>query len=445
MVSKSTIAAIRFGYGFGPDFSVPNSADSVFAELHAGAGSAPRLDESTKRLALLNEFLDAKGDGQRRKDLTQTARHRALATIAAQIERRAFARHPFFERLSAFWADHFTVSSRTLRRHYFLGSYEDDTIRPTMTGRFADMLKAVVRSPAMLTYLDQVISIGPNSRVGRTRKRGLNENLAREVLELHTLGAGGPYSQSDVTEFAKLLTGFGARRRSLRFRFKPNWAEPGAETVLGKSYGGDPARPDHVDALLEDLAVHPATAQHLARKLAVHFVADRPDTGLVQHVAAAWTDGGGDLTRVYAAILEHPSSWSTPMQKVRRPDELIAATLRANGQSDWIGSAQPHRRGRQILRAARTMGQTLFQPPGPDGWPEAAEAWITPQGLAGRLQFASAVGRRLAKRRQSDPRDFAERLLGDTLRPETRFVVGAAPDRWEGFALAIASPEFNRR
>lgn len=444
MTSVSEIAAIRFGYGLRPGTAAPGGAEDLLDALRSGRDRAPRVESSAERFELLEKFLAAKGDKVRRKELNGIARQRGLEDIAARVERRAFSPCGFYERMSAFWADHFTVAARNLRRSYFVGAYEDEAIRPYVTGRFADMLKAVVRAPAMLTYLDQVGSIGPNSNIGKKSGRGLNENLAREILELHTLGVGAGYTQGDVREFAELLTGFGARRRSMRFRFKSNWAEPGTETVLGREYGGDPPRAEHVDALLEDLARHPATARHLARKLAVHFVSDEPDPDLIAHIAAAWNKSDGDLLAVTAAMLDHPAAWQNPGSKVKRPVELVASTLRAVGDVPILPK-DPIKRGRQMLRAMQSMGQVLFKPPAPDGWPETAGDWITPQGLAGRLQFASAVGRRLARSAGLDPRVFAERTLGGALGDTTRFVVGAAPDRWEGFALLLASPEFNRR
>ena len=444
MSSATEIAAIRFGYGLRPGETAPSGAEDLLEALRTGRQRASEVESTTARLTLLDEFLASKGDKALRKELNGVARRRGLEDIAARIERRAYSPCGFYERMASFWADHFTVGTRNLRRFYFAGAYEDDAIRPHVIGHFADMLKAVVRAPAMLAYLDQAVSIGPNSKVGKRSGRGLNENLAREMLELHTLGVGAGYTQNDVREFAELLTGFGTRRRSLQFRFKKNWAEPGAETVLGRQYGGDPAMAEHVDELLEDLARHPSTARHLARKLAVHFVSDEPDPDLITHIAGVWTKTEGDLFQVASAMLDHPAAWKHPGRKVKRPVELVVSTLRAVGDSSVLPK-DPAKRGRQMLRAMQGMGQILFKPPGPDGWPEAAGDWITAQGLAGRLQFASAIGRRLARSGGLDPRDFAELTLGTTLSETTRFVVSAAPDRWEGFALLLASPEFNRR
>ena len=259
------------------------------------------------------------------------------------------------------------------------------------------------------------------------------------------MGVGGPYGQRDVRELAELLTGYGVHRGYGAFRFFEKRAEPGAEIVLGKRYGGDPAKAEHAEEFLQDIATHEVTARHLCSKLAVHFLADRPDGGTVNRMVSAWRSSGGHLPTVYAAMLESRAAWRGPLAKIRQPIDLVAATLRAMGMGARDLDRGRGQDGIRLLRALRNLGQPLLQPPGPDGWPEEAEAWITPQGLAARLSYAGRVGQLLAKRSDADPRRFAEAALRDALRPETAFAVGGAPDRWEGFALVLASPEFNRR
>ena len=449
-VSRETIAAIRFGYGLGPGDPPPGGPEGVLAQAEAGARAGllfpsdpmPARIDRIKALARANR---RDRDSEQTRQLKRALRRYVMQDGARRIFQRALSPHGFFERLAAFWADHFTVSARNLGHRVLVPAYEIDAIRPHIMGRFQDMLVAVVQNPAMLHYLDQPQSFGPNSRAGKRRGRGLNENLAREVLELHTLGVGGPYTQTDVREFAELLTGYATRRGYGAFAFFPNRAEPGAETVLGRSYG--PGRPseDHAEDALRDFAAHPVTAKHLARKLAVHFVADDPPEDLVAHLEAAYRRSEGALPPVYAALLEHPASWESFGAKIKQPFDLVVSTLRATGLK--MGDLTQHgdKTGRGALLALRNMNQPLFGPPGPDGWPEEAEAWITPQGLAARLTFAGNAGQLLARRTDLDPRRFAETALADALRPETTFVVGGAPDRWEGFALTLASPEFNRR
>lgn len=450
-ISRSTIAQIRFGYGFHPDQPVPNGPEDLMAQARDGARSGLIFPVTSieGRRGLLDQMIERRKakDMEGRKKITRQMRQEAISDVSGRVYQRTLSRHSFYERLAAFWADHFSVSGKNPGQLYMLPTFEIDAIRPHIMGRFEDMLTAVVQHPAMLHYLDQVESFGPASRAGKRRGRGLNENLAREVLELHTVGVDGPYTQNDVREFAELLTGYGVQRGYLRFRFFQQRAEPGAETVMGKTYGGDPAKARHTIALLRDLARHPATAQHIAWKLATHFVSDTPDPGLVRHVAEAWRQSDGTLTRVYRALVEHPASWRDFGAKVKRPDELVISTLRAIGATKTHAkrAMQPGRPSRQMFLTLKAMNQPMFQAPGPDGWPEDAATWITPQGLAARLKYAGKAGQLIAETTDMDPRRFAEDALRDALRPDTAFAVGAAPDRWEGFAFAVASPEFNRR
>lgn len=450
-VSRSTIAQIRFGYGFHPSQTAPRGPEDVFGQLRQGH-RAPLILPVTSledRRDLLDRRIERRKakDDAGREEIVQKIRQRVMADVSARVFQRALSEYGFYERMAAFWADHFSVSARKPSQLYKLPTFEIDVIRPHMMRRFEDMLIAVVQHPAMLHYLDQVESFGPGSRAGKRRGRGLNENLAREVLELHTTGVGGPYTQQDVREFAELLTGYGVQRGYLRFKFFPQRAEPGAETIMGKTYGGDPARADHAVELLRKLARHPATAEHLARKLAIHFVSDTPDADLVSHIAGVWRQSGSDLAQVTRALVEHPASWRGFGGKVKRPEELLVSTLRAMGLTKRQANiaVKSKRIARKIFWTLKGLNQPMFQAPGPDGWPEEAEAWITPQGLASRLDYAGKAGQRIAETTDQDPRRFAKEALQDALREDTAFAVGAAPDRWEGFAFALASPEFNRR
>ncbi|MEO1490754.1 MAG: DUF1800 domain-containing protein [Pseudomonadota bacterium] len=450
-VSASTIAAIRFGYGYHPDQPPPRGADDLLTQIRRGTRARPifpvepiakRADEVRRMFAIRK----ASGRSDEFRQMRRKIRHKTVREGVDGLLHRALSPNGMFERLTAFWLDHFSVGFRNAVHTRTLVPFEHDAIRAHLNGRFADMLTAVAQHPAMLVFLDQGASIGPNSRAGSRRGRGLNENLAREILELHTMGVDGPYTQKDVREFAELLTGYGVKLRDGAFQFFPTRAEPGAETVLGTTYGGDPPRAEHAHALFEDLAMHSATADHIAHKLAVHFVADDPDPDLVRHIAAAWKRSRGNLPRVYEALLDHPAAWDAFGAKVKRPEELIVSTLRAGGLTRAEAKAIDRRPRSHIIRDLKRMNQPLHQPPGPQGWPEDAEAWITPQGLAARLDFAGTTGQRLAKARQDlDPRRFAQTALQDALRPETAFAVGGAPERWEGLALVLASPEFNRR
>lgn len=450
-VSATTMAAIRFGYGFHPDQDPPRSAEDLLASIKRGAKARPafRITPMSERVAEIHNMFEVrKADGKSKKfrSLRRKVRHKTIREGIEGIYHRALSPHGLFERMTTFWLDHFSVAARSVLHTRTIIPFEHQAIRPHINGRFTDLLTAVAQHPAMLYFLDQGASVGPRSQVGSRRERGLNENLAREILELHTLGVDGPYSQRDVREFAELLTGYGFRLKDGAFEFFPGRAEPGAETVLGKTYGGDPPRADHAFDLFEDLATHPATADHIARKLTVHFVSDDPDADLVRHISAAWKSSRGSLPRVYEAMLEHPAAWRDFGQKVKWPEDLVISSLRAGGLNKAMAKAAKRGPKSPLLRALKRMNQPLHEPPGPQGWPQEAAAWITPQGLAARLNFAGTTGQWLAQTQQKlDPRRFAETSLGDALRPDTAFAVGGAPERWEGLALVLASPEFNRR
>ncbi|ESQ80159.1 DUF1800 family protein [Asticcacaulis sp. YBE204] len=345
----------------------------------------------------------------------------------------------FHERLVMFWANHFAVSvDKGIPVRVLAGAYEREAIRPHVTGKFRDLLLAAERHPAMQTYLDNDASVGPNSQANRNAKRGLNENLAREILELHTLGVNGGYSQADVTSFAKVITGWGVARtpRALSdgesFQFNARAHEPGAHVVLGKTYADDGERQGV--RVLEDLARHPATAKHIATKLVRHFVADQPPPALVDRLAKRFTDTDGDLTAVYTVLIDAPESWDAPRSKFRSPQEYLIALLRATG------SPLPPQRLYQTLRA---MGQPLWQPPGPNGFSDMAAVWATPEGLSTRLDVTYQFADRYAAK--TDPRDFAEARLSGLITDATRKSVAQAETRAQGLSIVLLSPEFMRR
>jgi uncharacterized protein (DUF1800 family) len=455
MVSAPTIAAIRFGYGLSPSQPAPQDAEALLAALlgpDLAAQDYPVMGMAGVsglardfRAAVVAARDNAPGTAEALK-ATQVALQQAMADgLVAQIQRGVQSPDGFRERLQAFWCDHFTV---TAKRGAFLpapSAFGEEAIRPHLAGSFAAMLRAAVTHPAMLLYLDQTDSIGPHSAFARKHKAGLNENLGREVLELHTLGVGASYSQTDVRQFAMLLTGLGFNMQT-GFRFHPDWAEPGAELVLGRRYGGEqPAELKDIYAALDDIAVMPATAQHIARKLAVHFVSDTPDEGLVSHVAAAFQRSQGDLPTVYAALLDHSAAWAPPGAKARQPWDYVIAALRALGPppAQLAGLSLQQIRG-TLLGPLGVMGQPYQRASGPNGWPEDAAAWITPQGLAARIQWAMAV-RRLSGGDLPDPRAFVQTALADAASPALVSAAGRAESKREGVGLVLASAEFNRR
>jgi uncharacterized protein (DUF1800 family) len=340
----------------------------------------------------------------------------------------------FVERLVWFWSNHFCVSADVTVS--MTGAYEREAIRPHVLGRFADMLLASEGHQAMLFYLDNSRSIGPRSVAGLVNTRGLNENLAREILELHTLGVRSVYTQDDVTSFAKVLTGWTIippatnPDRGNEFVFNPRMHEPGPQTVVGKVY----AQPDAAQgrAVLADLARHPATAAHIARKLARHFSADEPPPALVQRLEQCFLDTDGDLKQIAKALIEAPETWSEERSKLKRPSEWLLSAWRA------IGVAPDPQRG---LQAMAYLGERMWRPNAPQGFPDVQTAWI--DGLAQRLDLANRVAELVQER--IEPMTFIETALGPLASPETRQTIARAESRQQALTLALMAPEFQRR
>lgn len=358
--------------------------------------------------------------------------------VAARFARAASVEGGLLERLVLFWSNHFAISqAKGNHVKVLMGPFEREAIRPFVLGRFADMLRAVETHPAMLFYLDANQSTGPASRTGLTQHKGLNENLAREILELHTLGVDGGYTQADVTAFARVITGwtvvwpdddalFGGR-----FTFAPARHEPGAQSVLGRIYAED----DEAQglAVLDDLARRPATARHIARKLAAHFVADVPPPALVARLEAAFRSSDGDLGVLTRALIDAPEAWTPELEKVRTPVDFLIAGLRMVG-------AVPD--GGLILGALSAMGQRLWEPPGPNGWGDAIGDWAAPRAFDARLDLAAEWGRR---NQLVEPMPLLDRVLGAAASAETRAAVGRAESRGQGLALLQMAPEVQRR
>jgi uncharacterized protein (DUF1800 family) len=363
------------------------------------------------------------------------------AEALARLQRAMIADCGLVERLVVFWSNHFCISANKggLARMW-AGSFEREAIRPHVLGRFGDMLKAVEQHPAMLFFLDNQQSLGPESRAGQNRKRGLNENLAREIMELHTLGVGGGYSQDDVTSLARIITGwtFAGRQGQLgtpgTFAFNANAHQPGAQQLLGKSYENDGVAQG--EAALADLARHPSTAKFIAAKFARHFVADDPSPALVARLRDAFGKSGGDLKALTMALLDSDEAWQTPMTKMRSPYEFLVATGRL------LGRAVPEDPNR-YLGGLNLLGQPLWSPAGPNGFPDSNAAWAAPEGMKLRLDIAAQVASRIGE--NVDPRDLLELVAADAASTETRRTIERAESRQQALALLLMSPEFQRR
>ena len=370
--------------------------------------------------------------------LGQIRREALLGEGAARFRHAAATDNALVERLVMFWSNHFCVSANKGPVRGMAGAYEREAIRPHVLGRFVDMLLAVERHPAMLVYLDNHVSVGPGSRAGTNRGLGLNENLAREILELHTLGVGGGYTQVDVTSLARILTGWtianldNPRAEPGRFFFAPPRHEPGEWTVLGKRYPAGGV--EMGEAVLRDLAAHRATARHIASKLARHFVAAEPPPSLVAKLERTFLTTGGDLAALARTLVEAPEAWAAPPVKVLPPYDFLVAVMRGF-------ALEP--RPELLMRLSAQLGQPLWRPPSPAGWPDADTTWAAPSALRERLRIAEVAARQAD--RSADPRRVAEDLFGAALGAPTTEAIARAEVREQGLELLIMSPEFQRR
>ncbi len=453
------LAEIRFGCGLSPNVAPPvdpiamlqglTQPDAMaqqfpidgFGPVRARLGDVSKLRQQSRK-----KQINRKQFRTKLKNLRDAANKDGTIRFTQGLQRWVNTEHGFFERLVAFWGDHFTVVGKTNYLKNAPAAYIEEAIRPNITGQFGDLLIATTTHPLMLHFLDQVKSVGPDSKVVARSKglKGLNENLAREVMELHTLGVGGPYSQHDVRQLAELFTGMSLTADS-RFKFRADFAEPGPETILGRTYGGDPAKLEPVLQSLRDLAVHPATAHHIARKLAVHFVSDDPDPGLVQHIEARFNDTGGNLLAVSGALLEHPASWNARLGNVKPPFDFVASAARALAPSQTRFDKIGYRvMDRLMLAPLDLMGQPWSRPGGPDGWNEHDEAWITPQGVSARLRWALSVPQKLQPQ-LPEPGRFVITTLGSYATQPVHFAAQAAESKSDAIGLVLASPAFQRR
>ncbi len=462
---KAAIAANRFGLGARPEDATGIGADPtdwLRAQLTGREPESSGTPESAQTLIRIGELQlarrvsqAARSRGNEPPEVSQEAIREYTQFIGgeyrAQAVRRSVAairsEQPFRERLVQFWANHFAVSTDKQPIGAIAGHYENEAIRPHVTGNFLDMLRAVERHPAMILYLDNQASIGPDSRAAklasrfRDREFGLNENLAREILELHTLGVDGGYAQADVTEFARVLTGWsvGSDNGPLRggepgeFHFRSRVHEPGSKTILGKRYAEDGL--DEGEAVLTDLARHPSTARHIATKLARHFVADEPPAALIERLTAAFLETDGELMPVYEALIDAQESWVEPLAKYKTPNDYVISALRA---LDFVPE-----REQQVLAVMTQLGQPPLRPGSPAGWPDTAAHWNGGDALLKRIEWVSAIGR--AAGNAVDPVELGDRILGPVLGEHSALGIARAESASQGLAMLLAAPEFQRR
>ncbi|BAL79227.1 DUF1800 domain-containing protein [Bradyrhizobium cosmicum] len=362
------------------------------------------------------------------------------AEALARLQRATLVECGFTERLVVFWSNHFCISaSKGELARIWAGAFEREAIRPHVLGRFADMLKAVEQHPAMLFFLDNQQSLGPDSRAGQNRKRGLNENLAREIMELHTLGVGGGYTQEDVTSLARIITGwtFAGRQGQLgtpgSFVFNANAHQPGAQMLLGKTYEATGLAQG--EAALADIARHPSTANFVATKFVRHFVADDPPPALVARLRDVFVRTDGDLKAMATALVDSDEAWKAPLTKIRSPYDFLVASGRLLARVPEDPGA--------YLSSLNLLGQPMWTPAGPNGFPDTSAAWAAPEGMKLRLDIAAQMGARLGN--NIDPLDLLEFAAADAASIETRKTIERAESRQQALALLLMSPEMQRR
>lgn len=475
---QAAIAATRFGMGARPGEIKAATSDPrgwLKSQITPAAAQMPAGD-----LMSAKEVLEARqdamamapprqpqqqttgpSDAQRkvRQEVRREARDGLQEEIVARSRHAATTPNAFAERWHRFWANHFTVAARNQQTVPLAGPFEREAIRPNVFGRFDALLGAATFHPGMLVYLDAVRSIGPSTQAAQRRDGGLNENLAREILELHTMGVGSGYTQADIIELAKALTGWtvatpqtarlasmaqakGKQQKAARQQvqreageaiFTEALHEPGSRTVLSKTYSV--AARDQAAAILKDLAASPATAKHIATKLARHFVSDAPPPSAIAKLEASYMKSGGDLSALARAVVDLDEAWAETPQKFKTPEELLVSAARAAGVQATFGG------GQRAVYAS--LAQVPFGAPSPAGWPDDTASWSGADAIKKRLEWANSVSRRMA--RGETPSEFLERALGEIASEKTRTAVARAESAEQGFTLALMSPEFQRR
>ncbi len=449
---RRVIAGQLADYLAGPRPMGPNAARRMAATPQM-AMAEPDMAASAMRPEAPEGAAEPEPIRRARMFLRTQARENYVACVGARANAALVTTAPFVERMVHFWANHFAVSADKLTVIGLAGYLELEAIRPHVLGRFSDMLNAVERHPAMLLYLDQAQSIGPASPIGARvaargiRKVGINENLAREIMELHTLGVRTGYAQADVTEFARAMTGWtvaGINRGPIArfagingepgdFVFAAPIHEPGPKTIMGKRYAQDGQA--QAQAVLDDLAVHPATAQHIATKLARHFAGDVPPPALVARLKAAFLQSGGDLPTLYRTLIASPELWGAAPTKFRSPWEWSIAALRATGARD--APAQ------QVTGLTNQLGQPTWRPGSPAGFDDLTATWAGADAVLRRVEAAERFATRAGG--NVDARALATRLFPGSLSASTQAAIANADSAGQALALLLVSPEFMRR
>lgn len=442
---QGRIAANRFGMGLRPDQMDALAADplgwlkrQIDAPYRAPAG----MEKLPQTQSMMGEMrsLD-KGDEAAKRKMRRELRQKLAKAGHARLQHAIMTEDSFIERLAFFWLNHFSVSRKNAGQAATLTDYELEAIRPHITGHFADMLLAVAQHPAMLIYLDNAASFSPDSRMGKRRKKGLNENLAREILELHTLGVNGGYTQADVGALARLITGWSINREKGTFQFRGYTHDPAEATLLGTRYpAGKNAKDKQTrgEKALRDIAQRPETARFLATKLARHFIADTPPPQVVEHLAAAYTNSKGDLKAVYHALIALPEAWVAQPAKLKSSTELIISAAR-------LANAGTNLNPKYFHQSYQELGSAPFTADSPAGFPDTAAELLGSDMVIRRIGWAPYAARLLVNENSIAPDSAAHRAFGEQLSPTTYKTITSTEEREQAYAYLFASPEFQRR
>jgi uncharacterized protein (DUF1800 family) len=427
---RTAQALIRFGLGRRGAEPLPaDPAKWLLDQLHQPDPTHFDPQPSTARAAAA--FLADRAN--KPKPAESEVRALFRSEVKAELDNALTTPSPFRERLVWFWTNHFTVS---VRGGIAAGAcaFIEEAIRPHVTRRFEDMLMAVMHHPAMLYYLNNAGSVGPDSVAGRDGKRGLNENLARECMELHTVSPAAGYTQSDVTNFAKILTGWSVdiRGNPPGFIFRPRAHEPGEQVLMGHTF---PPGEEGGIAALRFLANHPSTHHFLATRLVQYFVADHPPPEAVRPIEAVLRDTGGNLGAAAGALVTLDAAWE-PATKLRTPQDFVIATLRALDLPDDRRQTVP------LQGILAGQGQPFMAAPQPNGWSDSASEWVAPEAMMRRIDWSYAVSGRAGTR---DVVELADANLGPLLRAETLQAIQRAGSRREAMTLLLTAAEFQRR
>lgn len=431
MDTRTAHALIRFGLGRKGTEPLPQDPQAWLAQQLEGADPALRVPGATAEDGLL--AIREQRARRQNKEGQNPIRVLHRAEQATYVNNLLTTDYPYRERLVVFWANHFTVSLKRGECAATAHAFIREAIRPHVTGRFGDMLLAVMRHPAMLMYLDNANSFGPDSFAGRRQRRGLNENLARECLELHTVTPSSGYTQADVTAFAQVLTGWSIEigKDPVGHVYRHFAQQPGNKVVMGRTYAeGEQSGID----LLNWLALHPSTHRNLALKLVRHFVGDSPAEADVRRIEAVLSRTGGDLKAAALEITRLPEAW-TPLSKLRTPFEYIVAVLRAV-------DLPPDKRPPDVPGLMAGLGQPLQTAPLPNGWPDTAPEWAGSEAMLRRIDWAYGFTGRVAG---MDPATIGHASLGPLLGQATLTQMQRAGSRRDAMTLLLASPEFQRR